>query len=86
LRTGARFNSRISAAKSSKAHQVTIRFVVEGDNILLPTSNINRNWVRNLRKTPQVELSVGVDKFTGDAHFLENVADRERVRAIIQGK
>jgi deazaflavin-dependent oxidoreductase (nitroreductase family) len=72
--------------KSGKAYQVTIWFVVQGDKILLPTSNIDRNWVRNVRKTPRVELSIGADKFCGDAHFLENYADRERVRAMVQRK
>jgi deazaflavin-dependent oxidoreductase (nitroreductase family) len=72
--------------KSGNAHQVTIWFVVQGGKVLLPTSNIDRNWVRNLRKTPHVELSIGADKFSGDAHFLENAADRERVRAMIQRK
>lgn len=70
--------------KSGKAHQVTVWFVVQGDKILLPTSNIDRNWVRNVRKTPHVELSIGGDKLSGDAHFLENDADRERVRTMIQ--
>lgn len=42
--------------KSGKTHQVTIWFVVQGEKILLPTTNIDRNWVRNVRKAPHVEL------------------------------
>jgi deazaflavin-dependent oxidoreductase (nitroreductase family) len=72
--------------KSGKAHHVTVWFVVQGNKILLPTSNIDRNWVRNVRKTPHVELSIGADKFSGKARFLENDADRKRVRAMIQRK
>jgi deazaflavin-dependent oxidoreductase (nitroreductase family) len=72
--------------KSGKAYQVTIWFVVQGEKILLPTSNIDRNWVRNVRKTPHVELSIGAEKFTGDARFLNSAADRERVRAMVQRK
>lgn len=41
--------------KSGKAHQVTIWFVVQGEKILLPTSNIDRNWVRNVRKAAHVD-------------------------------
>jgi deazaflavin-dependent oxidoreductase (nitroreductase family) len=67
--------------KSGKAHQVTVWFVVQGDKILLPTSNIDRNWVRNVRKTPQVKLSIGSVEFPGNARFLENHADGEQVRA-----
>ena len=72
--------------KSDKEYQVTIWFIVQGEKILLPTSNIDRNWVRNVRKTPHVELSIGGDKFSGEARFLESDADRARVRAMIQHK
>jgi len=53
---------------------------------LLPTSNIDRNWVRSVRKTPQVKLSIGWVEFPGNARFLENHGDREQVRAMIQRK
>ncbi len=72
--------------KSGKAHQVTIWFVVQGEKILLPTSNIDRNWVRNLRKAPHVELSIGAEKFAGEARFLESAADRERVGVMVRRK
>ena len=36
--------------KSGKPHQVTIWFVADGDRILLPTTNTERNWVRNVRE------------------------------------
>jgi deazaflavin-dependent oxidoreductase (nitroreductase family) len=72
--------------KSGKAYQVTTWFVVQGEKILLPTSNIDRNWVRNVRKTPHVGLSIGGERFSGEARFLESDADRARVRAMIQRK
>jgi len=72
--------------KSGKAHQVTIWFVVQGERILLPTSNIDRNWVRNVRKAPHVELSIGAEKFAGEARFLDSAADRERVEAVVRRK
>ena len=72
--------------KSGKAHQVTIWFMVEGDKIFLPTANIDRNWVRNVRKTPHVELAIGSEKFTGEARFLESQADRDQVMAKVKKK
>ena len=72
--------------KSGKAYQVTTWFVVENENVVLPTSNIDRNWVRNVRKTPHVELAVGAERFSGEARFLESDADRARVRAMVQRK
>jgi deazaflavin-dependent oxidoreductase (nitroreductase family) len=72
--------------KSGKAYQVTTWFVVQGEKILLPTSNINRNWVRNVRKTPHVGLSIGAERLSGEARFLESDVDRARVRAMIERK
>jgi F420H(2)-dependent quinone reductase len=66
--------------------QVTTWFIVQGEQILIPASNIGRNWVRNVRSAPQVELSVGGDKFSGQARFLESAADCRRVRASVQRK
>lgn len=72
--------------KSGKPFQVTIWFVVDGEKILLPTANIGRNWVRNVRKTPRVELAIGAEKFTGEATFLDSQAERDRVLAKVTGK
>jgi deazaflavin-dependent oxidoreductase (nitroreductase family) len=72
--------------KSCKPYQVTIWFVVDGNLILLPTANINRNWVRNVRKTPQVELAIGSAKFSGSARFVESQDDRDRVLASVKRK
>src|ERR1035441_8928863 len=43
--------------KSGKPCDVTIRFVVEDDKVYIGTANVNRQWVRNVQKTPQVKLS-----------------------------
>jgi len=72
--------------KSGKAYQVTTWFIVEGEKVLLPTSNIDRNWVRNVRKRSQVGLSIGSERFSGEARFLERDADCARVRAMVQRK
>jgi deazaflavin-dependent oxidoreductase (nitroreductase family) len=72
--------------KSGKVHQVTIWFVVDGDKVLLPTADIDRNWVRNVRKTRHVELAIDSDKFTGGARFLDGQADRDRVLSKVRAK
>jgi len=45
--------------KSGKPYNVTIWFVVDGDNILIGTANVNRQWVRNVQNTPKVRLLIG---------------------------
>lgn len=65
--------------KSGKPFQVTIWFLVDGEQILLVTANVNRNWVKNVRKTPHVILRVGTETFEGEARFLDYGAGRDRV-------
>ena len=46
--------------KSGKPYEVTIWFVLEGDKVYLGTANANRQWVRNVQKTPKIRLSIDV--------------------------
>jgi deazaflavin-dependent oxidoreductase (nitroreductase family) len=72
--------------KSGKPYEVTIWFIVDGDKILLPTANIGRQWVRNVRKTPHVTMNIVGEMFSGDARFLDNAAERDRVIGYVRGK
>ncbi len=47
---------------------------------------MNRQWVRNVQKTPQVKLSIGVETFDGTARFLTDRAEHERAMAAIRRK
>jgi len=59
--------------KSGKPFNVTIWFVVDGDKVYIGTANVNRQWVRNVQKTPQVRLSIGAETFDGTARFLTDI-------------
>lgn len=59
--------------KTGKPYAVTIWFVVDGDRVYIGTANEDRQWVRNVQKTPRVELAIGGQKLEGTARFL---ADR----------
>ena len=71
---------------SGKPHQVTIWFLVHGERIYLGTANVERQWVRNVQKTARVKLSIGDDRFEGEARFLSDVTERRRVLAMIYKK
>ena len=64
--------------KSGKAYEVTIWFVVEGEHVYLGTANVNRQWVQNVEKTPNVKLRIGGETFDGTARFLTERAEHER--------
>jgi deazaflavin-dependent oxidoreductase (nitroreductase family) len=72
--------------KSGKPYDVTIWFVVDGDKVYIGTANVNRQWVRNVQKTPRVRLSIGGEPFDGTARFLAGQAEHERAMAAIRRK
>jgi len=72
--------------KTGKAYEVTIWFVLDADKLYIGTANVNRQWVRNVQKTPQVKLSIGRENFKGTARFLSDRSEHERAMAAIRRK
>jgi deazaflavin-dependent oxidoreductase (nitroreductase family) len=72
--------------KTGKPYQVTIWFVLDGDRLFIGTANVNRQWVRNVQKTPKVGLFIGGETFDGTARFLADRAEHERAMAAIRRK
>lgn len=56
--------------KTGKPHEVTIWFVLDDEKLYVGTANVNRQWVRNVQKTPQVKLSIGGEIFEGTARSI----------------
>lgn len=75
-----------SGRKTGKSHKVTIWFVLDGDRLYIGTANVNRQWVRNVQKTPQIRLAIGSETFEGTARFLTDRAEHERAMAAIRRK
>ncbi len=72
--------------KTGKPHEVTIWFVLDDDKLYIGTANVNRQWVRNLQKTPKIALSIGGETVDGTARFLTDLAEHERAMAAIRRK
>ena len=72
--------------KTGKPHEVTIWFVLDGDRLYIATANLNRQWVQNVQKTPQVKLSIPGENFKGTARFLTDRTEHERAMAAIRRK
>ncbi len=72
--------------KSGKPYEVTIWFVVEGDRIFVGTANVDRQWVRNVQKNPQVGLAIGGERFEGKASFLTDPAQHKHIQALMLRK
>jgi F420H(2)-dependent quinone reductase len=65
---------------------VTIWFIVNGDQVFLATANRNRQWVRNVQKTPRVKLTIGGETFDASAQFISEPAEHERVLSLVHRK
>ena len=72
--------------KSGKPYEVTIWFIADGGKIYLSTGNVNRQWVHNVKRTPNVRLSVGGEMFDGEARFLTDAREHDRVMAMVKRK
>ena len=72
--------------KTGKPHEVTIWFVLDRDKLFIGTANVNRQWVRNVQKTPKIKLSMGGETFEGNARFLTDRAEHERAMGAIRRK
>ena len=72
--------------KTGRPHEVTIWFVLDDDKLYIGTANVNRQWVRNLQKTPKVTLFIGDETFEGNARFLADRSEHERAMAAIRRK
>jgi deazaflavin-dependent oxidoreductase (nitroreductase family) len=72
--------------KTGKAYNVTIWFVIDDPKLYIGTANVNRQWVRNVQKTPTIRLSVGGQTFEGNARFLTKREEHERAMAAIRRK
>src|SRR3989442_827850 len=56
--------------RTGKPHTVPIWFVADGAALYLATLNAKRDWVRNVRKTPEVTLDVGELRVRGRARVV----------------
>ena len=72
--------------KTGNAYEVTIWFVLDNDKLYIGTANVNRQWVRNVQRTPQIKLSIGGESFSGTARFLTDRPEHERAMAAIRRK
>ena len=60
--------------KTGKPHEVTIWFVLDHDKFHIGTASVNRQWVRNVQKTPKIRLSIAGENFEAKARFLTDRA------------
>jgi deazaflavin-dependent oxidoreductase (nitroreductase family) len=72
--------------RTGRPHTVTIWFVVEGPVLWLGTLSADRDWVKNVARTPAVDLDVGGVRLRGNARVVTDPATDAHVRDLLARK
>jgi deazaflavin-dependent oxidoreductase (nitroreductase family) len=76
-----------SGRVSGRPHRIEIWFALDGGTLYLLSGGRDRSdWVKNLRKTPEVSIELGAGVFAGRARIIGNEAEDERARALVHDK
>jgi deazaflavin-dependent oxidoreductase (nitroreductase family) len=78
---------RLSARgrRSGEPRRVTIWFVTDGDAVAVGSLKDDRNWIRNARANPDVELEIAGRRFAGRFRATDS-AEHARIRSAMAGK
>jgi deazaflavin-dependent oxidoreductase (nitroreductase family) len=72
---------------SGRPHTIEIWFAVDGSTLYLLSGGAERSdWVRNLIRTPAVEVRIADRTFPGTARVVTDPAEDERARRLVHDK
>ena len=72
---------------TARPHRIEIWFALEGETLYLLSGGHERSdWVKNLRKTPEVTVELGQEVFAGHARIVADPEEDERARALVHDK
>jgi deazaflavin-dependent oxidoreductase (nitroreductase family) len=73
--------------KSGKPHTSTIWFVYEQGHFYIQSGKEGKSdWYQNLKKTPQISLKIGDLAFSGNAKFIDDSQEAERIHGLFSDK
>jgi deazaflavin-dependent oxidoreductase (nitroreductase family) len=75
----------VRGRRSGQPRQVTIWFVVDGDGIGVGSLKDDRNWIRNARANPAVEVEIGGRRLAGTLRAAAP-AEHARIRSAMARK
>jgi len=87
-RVASRWTLRLThyGRKTGTPYAVTIWFVVEGETIYLETVDMRRQWPRNVRAHPDVELEIGNETLHGLATRITDLGEADHVAMLARRK
>jgi deazaflavin-dependent oxidoreductase (nitroreductase family) len=72
---------------SGRPHRIEIWFALDGSTLYLLSGGRDRSdWVKNLRKEPEVIVELGDRVFAGRARIVDDPQEEERARELVHDK
>ena len=72
---------------TGRPHRIEIWFALDGDTLYLLSGGRERSdWVKNLRKAPEVTFELGPETFAGRARTVDDPPEDERARVLVHDK
>jgi deazaflavin-dependent oxidoreductase (nitroreductase family) len=71
---------------TGRPHEIEIWFSIEGDTLYMLSDNHGSDWVKNLRRTPEVTVRVAGETFDGRARVVEDGEEDELARRLLVEK
>ena len=69
---------------TGRPHEIEIWFAIEGSTLYMLSGGRDRSdWVRNVRRTPDVSVRIGESRFAGRARIVDTPAEHARVRKML---
>ena len=68
-------------------HEIEIWFAIDGERVYMLSGGGDRSdWVRNLKRTPEVSVRVGESTFGGHGRIVESLEEDVKARRLLLGK
>jgi len=72
---------------AGRPHRIEIWFALNGETLYVLSGGRERSdWVKNLRRTPEVTVKLGHETFAGHARIVDDPDEDERARALVHDK
>jgi deazaflavin-dependent oxidoreductase (nitroreductase family) len=72
---------------TGRPHRIEIWFGIDRGTLYMLSGGGDRSdWVRNLRRTPDVNVEIGTEVFAGRARVVEDDAEGRRARRLVHDK
>jgi deazaflavin-dependent oxidoreductase (nitroreductase family) len=71
---------------TGRPHEIEIWFALDGDTLYMLSDNHGSDWVKNLRRTPEVTVRVAGEQLEGRARVVGDGEEDELARSLLVEK